>query len=189
MFTDEKVFQSTHNGQIRVYRPDNTRFEERYTGDLAFRPGRFSVDLWGWISVYVLGACWRLEGRFNTEHYMSVLEDIMLPSVGQIYPNNSFAFQQDNCPVHTANAVREWFHRNNIEVLPWPAYSPDINPMENVWGLIVKEIYKRNFRPNNSNELWEVIHECWEGLDLNVIVNLINSIPDRLVQVVEKMVI
>lgn len=186
VFTDEKVFQSTYNGQIRVYRPDNTRFDERYTSDLAFRPGRFSVNVWGWISAHGLGICWRLEGRFNAEHYVSVLEDIMLPSVGQIYPNNSFVFQHDNCPVHTANAVREWFRRNNIEVLPWPAYSPDINPVENVWGLIVKEIYKRNFRPNNSDELWEVIHECWEELNPNIIANLINSIPDRLVQIVEK---
>lgn len=186
VFTDEKIFQSTYNGQIRVYRPANSRFEERYTSDLAFRPGRFSVNIWGWICAYGVGVCWPLEGRFNAEHYITVLEDVMLPSVGQIYPNNEFVFQQDNCPVHTANAVREWFHRNNIEVLPWPAYSPDINPIENVWGTIVKEIYKRNFRPNNSNELWEVIHECWEGLDPNITVNLINSIPDRLAQIIEK---
>lgn len=186
IFTDEKTFQSTYNGSIRVYRPDRTRFEERYTSDLAFRPGRFSVNVWGWISYYGLGVCWKLEGRFNAENYRQVLEHIMLPSVRSIYPNNSFIYQQDNCPVHTANVVKDWFHNNNVEVLPWPSISPDINPIENVWAIIVKKIYHRNFFPHNSNELWEIIHQCWEELDQNIARNLINSMPNRLAQVIEK---
>lgn len=186
VFTDEKTFQSTYNGQIRVYRPDNTRFEERYTSSLAFRSGRFSVNVWGWISVHGPGVCWRVEGRFNALNYINILENVMLPSTEQIYPNNTFIYQQDNCPVHTANRVTDWFLNHNVEVLPFPAFSPDINPIENVWGIIVKNIYKRNFRPQNSNELWEIIHDCWENLDPNIISTTIQSMPNRLTQIIEK---
>ena len=122
-----------------MYRPDGTRFKERYTSDLAFRSGRFAVNIWGWISAHGLGVCWQLEGRFNSENYLNVLEHIMLPSVRSIYPNNYFIYQHDNCPVHTANAIKGWFQNNNVEVLPWPSFSPDINPIENVWAIIVKK--------------------------------------------------
>ena len=70
-----------------------------------------------------------------------------------------------------------------MEVLPWVAYSPDINPIENIWGIIVKKIYYRNFRPQN---LWEIIHACWEELDSNIVSNIIQSMPNRLAQVIEK---
>jgi transposase len=66
----------------------------------------------------------------------------MIPSVEHLYPNNSFIYQQDNCPVHTANIVRNWFENNNVETLPWIANSPDINPIENVWGKITKILYR-----------------------------------------------
>jgi hypothetical protein len=44
----------------------------------------------------------------------------MLPSVTQLYAHrHQFIFQQDNCPIHTARAVKDWFSENNINVLDW----------------------------------------------------------------------
>lgn len=182
IFSDEKIFQSSNDGRIRVYRPRNCRFEERYVNP-SNSSGRFSVHVWAWMCVHGPGVCWRVEGRFNRHSYINILENVMLPSVSQMYPENNFVFQQDNCPVHTANDVRQWFQNHNIEILPWPAYSPDVNPVENLWGLLVKRIYKRNFRAQNANELWETIHQAWEDLYENrnqLCENLINSMPRRL---------
>jgi hypothetical protein len=81
--------------------------------------------------------CWRIGARFNSETYLDILDNFMLPSVNHIYDENNFIYQQDNCPVHTARTIQQWFERNNIETLPWPANSPDMNPFENVWGWLV----------------------------------------------------
>lgn len=188
VFTDEKVFQSCNDGHIRVYRPANTRFHERYVSPRN-RSGRFSVNVWAWISVHGPGVAWRImgNGRFNGQVYRDILENVMLPSVEQLYPNNTFIYQQDNCPIHTARIITQWFGNNNIELLPWPSRSPDINPIENVWGLLVKKIYGRNFRPRNKEELWSAIENCWEELreKENYCRRLIASMPTRFNHVLE----
>ncbi|KAK4327926.1 hypothetical protein Pmani_001617 [Petrolisthes manimaculis] len=54
-------------------------------------------------------------------------------------PAKKMIFMQDNCPVHKARVVQCWFEERmeQIEFLPWPALSPDLNPIENVWAQIV----------------------------------------------------
>ena len=42
-------------------------------------------------------------------------------------------FLQDNAPVHKAYSVMDWFERNCIELVEYPPYSPDLNPIEHVW--------------------------------------------------------
>jgi hypothetical protein len=73
-----------------------------------------------------------LEDRLNSDVYVRILEDVMMPSVSRISPNFNFIFQQDNCSVHTAHKVAEWFRNNSINVLDWPSRSPDSNPIENM---------------------------------------------------------
>ncbi|KAJ8952394.1 hypothetical protein NQ318_014485 [Aromia moschata] len=91
VFSDEKTFQSSKNGRLRVYRPRNTRFEENYTLRTT-NSGRFSVNVWAWISVHGPGVCWQIDGRLTSAHYTNILENVMLPSVSQVFPEN-FVFQ------------------------------------------------------------------------------------------------
>lgn len=182
VFSDEKNFQSTFNGHVRVYRPRGTRFQESYINN-SERSGRFSVNIWAWISYQGLGVCWTMEERFNAVNYRNILENIMLPSVLEHFPNRDFIFQQDNCPVHNAGIIREWFQQNNIETLLWPSKSPDFNIIENIWGLMTKRMYDSQFRPQNREALVAKIVETWEELTEttpNLITNLYSSIPTRL---------
>lgn len=187
VFTDEKVFQSTNNGHIRVYRPRRTRFNENFINN-SERSGRFSVNVWAWLSYNGLGVCWIINERFNAITYMNILENIMLPSVSQHFPDHNFIYQQDNCPVHNAAIIREWFGRNNVETLMWPSKSPDINIMENVWGLMTRKMYSINFRPVNRNELITFVEDTWNELseDPDLTRNLYLSIPNRLNEVLRQ---
>lgn len=69
IFSDKIVFQSTYNGRIQVYRHPNMRFEEKYTQKKKCS-GRFSVNVWGWISCYGAGLCWNIDGTMNSKKYI-----------------------------------------------------------------------------------------------------------------------
>ena len=113
----------------------------------------------------------------------------MIPSAREWYPEGRLHFQQDNHPVHTAIRIQEWFTRRpDIELLEWPPYAPDMNPIENVWAR-VKGILRSNWAeapPRTSDELWDRLLNAWEEVatDVDLFHNLVDSMPRRMRAVV-----
>ena len=48
----------------------------------------------------------------------------------------------DNAPIHTAHIIREWLQENGVDVMDWPPYSSNLNPIENLWALLKAEMYR-----------------------------------------------
>lgn len=184
IFSDEKVFQSCPNGRLRVYRPRNHRYDERYI-DMEDRTGRFSVNMWAWISMGSPGILLHVGERLNSDVYIRILENVMLPSVGLHFPNNNFVFQHDNCSIHRAHRVAAWLQDHGINVLDWPSRSPDLNPIENMWGLLVKHIKERRLIYQNRQQLLNAINEAWQSLPADYHRNLCLSMPRRLTKVIQ----
>lgn len=92
-------------------------------------------------------------------------------------PENSL-FQHDNDPKHTSRLVRNFLEEKRVHVLNWPAQSPDLNPIENLWDHVDREIRKRNH--SNCTELMEQIRTEWEQIPASYLVSLIDSMPKRL---------
>ncbi|MCM0158344.1 transposase [Candidatus Nardonella dryophthoridicola] len=93
-----------------------------------------------------------------------------------------FVFQQDNDPKHTSRLVQEWFQENNVQVLQWPAQSPDLNPIENLWEEVERQIRTMTFP--NKQTLIDKINEVWTNMPIVIIQNLISSMPRRCQKVI-----
>lgn len=80
IFTDEKTFSSTAHGALHCWRMNTTRYAQQhiYTEE---RCGRTTVNVWGWVNLNCLGELTDIEGKFNSEVYLEILEDVMLPTV------------------------------------------------------------------------------------------------------------
>ena len=97
--------------------------------------GGGSVGISWWGTFFFLFVNCIYKNRINQETYIKVLENCLEPSVFMLQMNNeNWIYQQDNDPAHTANSVKQYFELKRINVLPWPARSPYLNPIENILG-------------------------------------------------------
>ncbi len=76
-----------------------------------------------------------------------------------------FHFNFYLAPPHTAKGTKSWFNDHVVTVLDWPANSPDLNPIENLWGIVKKKM--RDTRPNNADDLKAAIKATWASLHLS----------------------
>ncbi|KAI2657102.1 Transposable element Tcb2 transposase [Labeo rohita] len=70
--------------------------------------------------------------------------------------------QQDLAPAHTAKSTKIWLNDHGVGVLDWPANSPDLNPIENLWGIVKRKM--RNKKPKNADELKATVKETWASI-------------------------
>ncbi len=136
-----------------------------------------SLMVWGCISAYGMGSLHVLEGTMNAERYIKVLEQHMLPSRWRL-------FQQDNAKPHTAAITTAWLRSRRVRVLKWPACSPDLSTIENIWHIIKWKIHQR--RPWSLQQLETYIRQEWDQIPTPKLQKLVNSMPRRLQTVLKR---
>ncbi|KAL0164206.1 hypothetical protein M9458_039959, partial [Cirrhinus mrigala] len=124
-----------------------------------------------------------LRSKVNAAVYQDVLEHFMLPAADQLYGDADFIFQQHLAPACSAKATSTWFKDHGIPVLNWPANSPDLNPIENLWGIVKRKM--RYARPNNAEELKATIRATWALITPEQCHRLIDSMPRRIAAVIQ----
>ncbi|GBM11168.1 hypothetical protein AVEN_133905-1 [Araneus ventricosus] len=118
----------------------------------------------------------------NTEDFETTITE-MEEAIDTL--ENDGIYQQDNARCHTARSVCAWFedHQDEFTVLPWPANSPDLNPIENLWDYLDRIVRAMDPQPRNLAQLATALESAWLNIPVNTFRNLIDSLPARLAAV------
>ena len=86
---------------------------------------------------------------------------------------------QDGASSHTSKSTKNFFAEKGVQVLtPWPATSPDLNPIENMWALVSREVEKA-MPIASKDELWGVVLAAWDEVSQQTVDKLVKSFPHR----------
>ena len=143
--------------------------------------GGGSVMMWGCMTWEGVGYAAKIDGRMDGDLYLQILKDELLNSL-QYYglDPSTMIFQQDNDPKHTCKKVKEWLEEQDFRTMVWPAQSPDLNPIEHLWGYLKRRLAAHEKPPSGIHELWDRIQEDWEKISVEECQKLIESMPRRI---------
>jgi len=144
--------------------------------------GGGSLMFWGCMTSKGLGyGCQIYDGTMKAVDYIHILDTTLKDSLEYYgYGSDDFIFQHDNDRKHTATATKAYLENEEIEVLPWPSQSADLNPIEHVWNYLKVQIGLRDKRPTSIHNLWQVVLEEWEKIPIQFIQSLYTSMPKRI---------
>lgn len=181
VFSDEKLFC--------LDGPHGLHCKWRKKGDdnnmCGHRPqGGGSVHVWGAIGYMGLSELAFVEGTMNSIKYIRTVNNALLPLVDDIAVGEPY-FQQDNSSVHNSHLTTTWLTQNLDWIDDWPAHSPDLNIIENLWGYLSRQIYS-NFRQyRTTDELKVAVLQAWNDIPMDYIHALFDSLPERIDNVIK----
>ena len=88
-----------------------------------------------------------IEGTMNSNMYCDILKQRAV-------------FQHDNDPKHTSNTTTALLKKMRVKVMDWPSMSPDLNPIERLWGILKRNVKQR--KVSNIHQLCDVIKDEWK---------------------------
>ncbi|GFW37478.1 transposable element Tcb2 transposase [Trichonephila clavipes] len=96
------------------------------------------IMVWGGIGYHSRTPLVRIAGSLNSQRFISeVLEPVVHPYLQGLAPVIS---RQDNAWPHVSHIVQKFFVNHQIEILLWPARSPDLSPIENMWSMVAQRL-------------------------------------------------
>jgi len=148
-----------------------------------------SVTVWGCITAEGVSILEIIDGSLKSSDYLNILRRRLLRNLPALNPSNvhglgslPLIFQQDGASIHTTTSVYDYFAKRGIEVLPWPAKSPDLSLIESVWSRL-KDKLKRSYE--TREELVEDIQRCWNNIETEYIANLYQGMKRRIQAIID----
>ncbi|GFX87060.1 transposable element Tcb2 transposase [Trichonephila clavipes] len=179
LFSDESRFSLSSDCRRQLiwresgtaYHPENIQEKHRYP----------TCCIMVWAGIMINGRT-RLDvfanGTMTGQRYN---DEVLLPHVrlfrGAV--GDKFVFMDDNATFHRTLAVQDCLDSEGIQRLVWPARSPDLNPIENVWNALGRQVAGRNYPPTNKNTLIRALTQEWDKLPQQLLDKVVQSMVRR----------
>jgi transposase len=181
VFSDEKKFNLDGPDGLQYYWHDLRREKKIFSKR---QSGGGSVMVWGAFCAHGTSELVILEGTQDSERYVATLSEHLLPFIDRVYGRECI-FQQDNASIHASRATKSFLQEENVELMSWPAKSPDLNPIEDMWGVLARAVYLSGRQFTTRADLISTIQDSWAKINLELIDKLVKSMPKRCVAVLE----
>jgi hypothetical protein len=175
VFSDEKKWNLDGPDGFQTYWRDLRRPARQTKRRQA---GGGSVMVWAGFSAAGKTKLAVLHGKQNSDDYVYTLSEFLLP-YAHLHYGTDFTFQQDGASIHTSKRTKEFFDEEKVNVLPWTARSPDLNPIENLWSIRTRHVYANGRQFDNVRDLTAALYEAWDAIEMKVLTTLIESMPRR----------
>lgn len=182
LWSDESIFKIVlgSNGTRVIRRREEANNPACYLRTVQ-KPA--SVCVWGCMSAAGVGPLHMVNGTVDAEKYVDILQQHLPVARRQLFFNRPFTFQQDNAKPHTARRTSAWFRQRRQRLLPWPANSPDLSPIENLWRFLKRKVVAR--RPTTTEMLRRILQEEWVKVPVEEVRKLVESMPRRVAAVIK----
>jgi hypothetical protein len=182
IWSDEKKWNLDGPDGFRYYWHD-LRKEPRYFSKRNFGGG--SLMIWGGFNASGKLILAFVPGRMNSEVYQNVLDACLVPWL-EDNDDGTLIFMHDNAPIHRSRSTTAWLADRNIPTFQHPARSPELNPIENIWGILVRRVYAENRVYATTGQLRAAIQAAWDNLEQEVIDNLVESMKNRIFSLIQR---
>lgn len=177
IWSDEKKFNLDGPDGLRYYWHD-LRDEKQLLSKRAFGGG--SLMVWGAFVNDTMLDLVVVDHKLDSKKYIEVLKKSLVP-----YMKPGLKFMQDGASAHRSKMTTNWLQNQKIDTIKWPAYSPDLNPIENIWGSLARAVFANGRQFKNKSELKEEVMRQWALISKNELNNLKRSMTDRVLSVIK----
>ena len=183
LFSDEKTFYGKGDcGREWVRRPIGEALNPKFCAHKVAHPVK--VNVWACFAASGQGYLKCFEGTMTGKKMREILSAELIPSAELHWVRGrDWHLLHDNDKKFTSHIVKDYLHRNCIETILIPPYSPDLNPIENLWAILARAVDKH--AAATITELEDIIIEEWKRLSKTVMRKLGDSMLERCATVVE----
>jgi hypothetical protein len=145
------------------------------------------VTVWGCFSFECKLDLYVFDGNLTGQRYR---DNVLALRVVPHFDNHALAgrpmFMDDNARPHRARIVQHCLQQEAVQTIPWPAISPDMNPIEHVWDSVGRKINQRNPKCQYIDELRTAILQEWQQSPQERLRRLVRSLPMRVAELHNK---
>lgn len=150
--------------------------------------GGGKLMIWSYITRFEKGPLIFIEGGMTGELYKQILRNYVLPACEHHLATygNVLTYMDDGASCHDANEVIDFCSQKGIQRPFWPPNSPDMNPIEWMWGYLKIELANLKAKPRDLEELKRVVTNIWAKMDFSYIDKLFQTMPKRILTLIQK---